>query len=218
MTLARYDLPLTHTGFLPHLLGFLCIITSRSHSTSWTFLPSVWPRWSATFIHSTRLSLFMCSNSRKHITRIKKLSFRNILACLYPPQLLWSAIIARHPAVTLRPHQLLGQMVSSRCLPQYNSCCSASGWVLIPGQNTGPSHPSFAYTAPLCQPASLHLCTVASYCVHYLPHAFVTLRCSESKQRLHKVQCFSNYVFPQTLPWCSPCLYFSLNSSNLHIK
>lgn len=47
------------------------------------------------------------------------------------------------------------------------------------------THPSFACTVPLCQPASLHLSTVAPYCVHYLP-MFVTLRRSESVQRLRK--------------------------------
>lgn len=145
----------------------------------WTLLPTVWPRQSPTFIHSTRPSLFACNKSRKDITCIKKLSFRNVLVCLHSPQLLWSAITARCPAVTLRPHQLLGQMVSSRCLPQHYSRCSASGSVLIPGQSTVQSYTSFACTAPLCQLASLHLCTVAS-------HVFVTLRCSESVQRLHK--------------------------------
>lgn len=134
---------------------------------SWTLLFIAWPGRSPTFIRSTRSSLFTCNKPKKHIACIKKLSFRNVLACLHSPQLLWSAISARHPAVTLGPHLLLGQMVSSRCLPQHYSCSSASGSVLIPGQSTVHTHPSFACTAPLCQPASLHLCTVASYCVHY---------------------------------------------------
>lgn len=70
-------------------------------------------------------SVLPCTHVRspgQHITCIKKLTFRNGLACLHPTQLLWSEIIARYPAVTLRPHLLLGQMVCSRCSPQHNIC------------------------------------------------------------------------------------------------
>lgn len=185
--LARYDLPLlTHTIFLPHLLGFLCITESHSHSPrkmkqpSWTLLPIVWLRQSPTFMHSTRPSLFTCNKSRKHTTCIKKLSFRNILACLHPPQLQWSAVIARCLAVTLRPHQPLGQMVSSRCLPQHYSCCSASGSVLIPGQSNCAVPPLLCIHCPslsACIPPSMHSSIL--WCA-LSPHVFVTLRCSES--------------------------------------